>query len=123
MDKVILKDIQLKGRHGCFARELEEPSDFLVSVEMGLDLHKAAQTDEHGDTLDYPRAIAVAEKVLSGESVRLIETLADKIARGMFESFPNLEEISVKVIKRNHDYENSVGEISAQIFRRRAEYA
>lgn len=122
MDKVILKNVKLKGKHGCFAKERDEFCDFWVSMEMGLDLHKAAKTDELEDTVDYPAAISIAEGVLMGESVRLIETLADRIAERMFVRFSNLEEIKVKVVKRNNDFVDFVDEISAEIFRKRAEY-
>ena len=122
MDKVILKNIKLKGKHGCFAKERDEFCDFWVSLELGLDLRKSAKTDELEDTIDYPSAIVIAEGVLLGESVRLIEKLADVIAERMFIRFANLEEITVKVTKKNNDFAEIVDEISAQISRKRSDY-
>ncbi len=122
MDELVLKDIRLKGRHGCFAREREEYCEFLVSVRMRLDLSKAARTDSLEDTIDYPAAVSIAEGVISGESVRLIEKLADTVASRMFARFGALREIDVKVAKCNNDYSSFVGEISVSISRRREDY-
>lgn len=122
MDEIILKDIRLKGRHGCFARELEAPCDFSVSMRLFLDLGRAAKTDELCDTIDYPAAIAIAEGVVAGDSVRLIEKLADMIAERMFVRFSNLLEIEVKVRKCSPQIEWALTEVSAMLRRRRGDY-
>ena len=77
MDEIIIEKLRLKGKHGCFAKERDEYRAFEVSMRLFLSLNKAAKTDELEDTIDYPAAMAIAEGVLMGESVRLIEKLAD----------------------------------------------
>ena len=121
MDEFFIKNIKLYGRHGCFAREQREPTLFLVSMRMFLDLKKAALTDELSDTVDYPSAIKAAESVVCGESVRLIEKLADSIAKKMLGEFKIIDSIEVKVAKCNNSYASSVGEISALIRRNRGD--
>lgn len=121
MDKLILKNIKLKGKHGCFARELKYPCEFWVSMKIHLDTRKSAKSDALDDTVDYPAAIAIAEGVIMGESVRLIEKLADKIAERVLFRFPIAKKIEVKVVKRN--LENVLDEISVKIKRKREDYA
>ncbi|MBO5782341.1 MAG: dihydroneopterin aldolase [Opitutales bacterium] len=121
MDKLILKNIKLKGKHGCFAHELEYPCEFWITMKIHLDARKAAKTDALEDTVDYPAAIAIAEGVIMGESVRLIEKLADKIAERIFFRFSVAKKIEVKVVKRN--LENVLDEISIKIKRKREDYA
>lgn len=122
MDEIILNGIRLKGKHGCFAKELEQSRDFAVSMKLFLSLSRASKTDALEDTIDYPCAIAIAEGVVAGESVRLIEKLADKIAERMFARFGLLREIEVKVQKFTPELAWELSEISVIIKRKREEY-
>ena len=101
MDEIIIEKIKLSGKHGCFAAERDESRDFEVSMRLFLNLGPAAKTDDLSMTIDYPAAMAIAEGVLSGESVRLIEKLADTIAERLFTRF---EKISVKIRRKREDY-------------------
>lgn len=122
MDEFLIKDIKLYGKHGCFAKELKEPTLFKVSMRIFLDLKKAAKSDELCDTVDYPAAIKVAETVITGESVRLIEKLAELIARKMLVEFKMIEKINVKVVKCNTSYVSSVGAVAAKVKRTRKDF-
>ena len=81
MDEIIIEKLKLRGKHGCFAAERDELRDFEVSMRLRLPFDRAAKTDELSDTIDYPSAMAIAEGVLGGESVRLIEKLARRILK------------------------------------------
>jgi dihydroneopterin aldolase len=66
--------------------------------------------------------MAIAEGVLMGESVRLIEKLADMIAERLFVRFGNLCAVEVEVTKLGVDVGYEFERISARIFRERAYY-
>ena len=89
MDEIIIDRLKVSGKHGCFAEERNEFRDFEVSLRLFLPLSTAAKTDELDDTIDYPAAMAIVEGVLKGESVRLIEKLAQTIAERLFVRFEN----------------------------------
>ncbi len=122
MDEIIIEKLRLKGKHGCFAKERDEYRAFEVSMRLFLSLNKAAKTDELEDTIDYPAAMAIAEGVLMGESVRLIEKLADMIAERLFVRFANLCEVEVEVAKIGVEVGYEFGKISTRIFRKRGQY-
>ena len=122
MDEIIIEKLRLKGKHGCFAKERDEYRAFEVSMRLFLDLNRAAKTDELEDTIDYPAAMAIAEGVLMGESVRLIEKLADTIAERLFVRFANLCEVEVEVAKIGVEVGYEFGKISTRIFRKRGQY-
>ncbi len=122
MDEIIIEKLKLRGKHGCFAAERDELRDFEVSMRLRLPFDRAAKTDELSDTVDYPSAMAIAEGVLGGESVRLIEKLADMIAERLFIRFPNLKEADVEVAKLGVDVGFEFGKISARISRKRTDY-
>ena len=118
MDEIIIENLKLSGRHGCFAFERDRPGDFEVSMRLFLPLDAAAKTDELSDTVDYPSAMAIAEGVLKGESVRLIEKLADML----FVRFERLVEAEVEVAKLGVDVGYDFKKISARIRRKRGDY-
>lgn len=122
MDEIIIEKLKLRGKHGCFAAERDELRDFEVSMRLRLPFDRAAKTDELSDTIDYPSAMAIAEGVLGGESVRLIEKLADMIAERLFIRFPNLKEADVEVAKLGVDVGFDFKKISARISRKRTDY-
>ena len=122
MDEIIIEKIKLRGKHGCFAAERDELRDFEVSMRLRLPFERVAKTDDLSDTVDYPSAMAVAEGVLAGESVRLIEKLADMIAERLFIRFPILREADVEVAKLGVDVGFKFEKISARVFRRRSDY-
>lgn len=122
MDEIIIEKIRLKGKHGCFARERDEYRLFEVSMRLRLSLDAAAKSDELSDTIDYPSAMEIAESVLCGESVRLIEKLADQIAEKLFSRFKNLESACVEVAKLGVELPYEFEKISVKIERNRSFY-
>jgi FolB domain-containing protein len=74
------------GRHGVGAAEREHAQRFKVDIEVEVDLSEAGRTDRLADTID-------------GESVKLIETLAARIADGVL-ALAMVRAVTVRVAKR-----------------------
>lgn len=87
------------GKHGVSDAERARPQRFAVDIELESNLTRAARTDQLEDTVDYRKLRAIAKEVIEGESARLIETLAGRIARHALE-VPGVESVTVKVTKR-----------------------
>ncbi|MBR7106449.1 MAG: dihydroneopterin aldolase [Opitutales bacterium] len=122
MDELIIEKLKLKGKHGCFAEERNEFRDFEVSMRLFFDAKVASKTDALEDTIDYPQAMAIAEGVLAGESVRLIEKLADMIAERLFVRFEILQEVEIEVAKLGVDVGFEFSKISTKMRRCRTDY-
>ena len=79
-DKIVVTNVHATGRHG-WRRNLEKyPQPFNVSAELVLDLTKAGETDDLGDTVDYADVCEEIKTIVSEESFALIERLAHVIA-------------------------------------------
>jgi len=78
-DLITLTGLKAYGRHGVFAFEREQGQDFIVDVALGLDLAKPAGTDDVKDTVHYGELAEALVRVIEGEPVNLIETLADRL--------------------------------------------
>jgi dihydroneopterin aldolase len=80
LDRVQLRGLRGRGRHGVLAHETALGQDFLVDVTMWFDTRAAARTDDLTETVDYGAVADAVVSVVTGEPVQLIETLAQRIA-------------------------------------------
>lgn len=79
-DRISLHGLRVRGNHGVFDFERRDGQDFVVDVELELDLAKAADSDHVNDTVHYGELAGRLAEVIAGEPVNLIETLADRLA-------------------------------------------
>jgi dihydroneopterin aldolase len=79
-DRILLTGLTVRGRHGVFDFERRDGQDFVVDVELELDLAAAAASDELVDTVHYGELAEALAAVVGGEPVNLLETLADRLA-------------------------------------------
>lgn len=79
-DTISLIGLRAFGRHGVFDFEREQGQDFVVDVVLELDLGPAADSDDVADTVHYGELADALVAIVSGEPVRLIETLAQRLA-------------------------------------------
>jgi dihydroneopterin aldolase len=99
VDRIVLQGMAFSGRHGVGAAERQHAQRFKVDVELDVDLSEAGRTDRLEDTLDYRKVRAIAKEAIEGESVKLIETLAARIAERAL-ALPKVSAVTVRVAKR-----------------------
>lgn len=91
--------MSFSGRHGVRPAEREHPQEFKVDIELEADLSVAGRTDKLEDTIDYTKVRGIAKETIEGESAKLLETLATRIADRILE-IPTVRAVSVRVTKR-----------------------
>ena len=91
MDKLILKGIEIFGRHGCHIEEQQRGQIFKVDVE----------------------------KIVGGVPRKLIETVAEEIAETLLEKYPRVESLKVVLHKPNAPLPVRYFEAAVEISRRR----
>lgn len=82
-DRLTLTGLSGQGRHGVFDWERASPRPFVVDLVLHLDPRAtaaAAAGDDLAETVDYGALAAGAVARIEGEPVKLIETLAERIA-------------------------------------------
>ncbi|HEY2599066.1 MAG TPA: dihydroneopterin aldolase [Candidatus Dormibacteraeota bacterium] len=99
MDRIQLEGMVFSGRHGVRPAERAEPQEFKVDVKVDADLSEAERSDKVEDTVDYRPIHAIAKSVIEGESTKLIETLAGRIAERVLD-LDRVVGVSVRVTKR-----------------------
>lgn len=79
-DRIELRGLAVRGRHGVFDHERRDGQDFLVDITVWIDLAAAAASDDLVDTYDYGVLAARAAEIVAGPPRNLIETVAAEIA-------------------------------------------
>lgn len=98
MDRVALRGLKARGHHGVLPQERAQGQPFVVDVVLGLDTRPAAASDDLAKTVHYGIVAEEVVKIVQGEPVDLIETLADRIARVCL-GFEGVAEVEVTVHK------------------------
>lgn len=80
VDRIELRGLRARGRHGCLPAERELGQEFVVDVVLGLDTRPAAADDDLSRTVDYGALAGRLVEIVEGEPVNLIETLAERLA-------------------------------------------
>jgi len=98
MDKIIIKNLLVRGIIGVNDWERNRPQNILINITLFADTHRAAQTDSLDDCINYS---TVSKRVLAhAESVnrQTVEALANDLARLCLEE-PRVQKVIVSVEK------------------------
>jgi len=118
VDRIQLKAMSFRGRHGVRPAEREQTQEFVVDVDVECDLGEASRTDRLADTIDYKQIHAIAKEAIEGESHNLLESLAGGIADRVLK-LPRVEAVSVSIAKKPASMQ-PLGAAAVHIYRTRA---
>jgi 7,8-dihydroneopterin aldolase/epimerase/oxygenase len=79
-DRIELRGLTVRGRHGVYDHERAEGQDFVVDIIVWIDLVDAAASDDLAATYDYGVLARRAADIVAGPARNLIETVAGEIA-------------------------------------------
>jgi len=97
-DAITLTGLRGVGRHGWFDHEQRAGQPFVVDVTLNVDTRAAAGSDHLDDTVDYAAVAGAVLAEIEGEPVRLVETLAGRIADRCLAD-PRVRSVTVTVHK------------------------
>lgn len=120
LDTVFITALHIETIIGVHAFEQNAPRPLILDLEMGVDIREAAASDRVRDAVDYSAVADAISKLAAGRRFQLIETLAETIARMVFERFP-ITTLRLSIGKPGAiDAAKTVG---VRIDRRREDYA
>jgi len=115
VDKIFIKGMKVFGYHGTRPEEQANGQDFIIDVEMSLDLKKAGHSDDIKDTVDCYQIYAMTKNIVKNNIFRLIERLADNIAREILSKNNNVEEVKVRIMKPDAPLTGEFESIGAEL--------
>ncbi|HWG13774.1 MAG TPA: 2-amino-4-hydroxy-6-hydroxymethyldihydropteridine diphosphokinase [Streptosporangiaceae bacterium] len=81
MDQIELRGLRVHGRHGVLPFEQRDGQEFLIDAVLSVDTRPAAAADDLTLTVDYGALSERLARIVAGEPVQLIETLAQRLAQ------------------------------------------
>ena len=117
-DRIRLSGVRGRGFHGVFEHERREGQEFVVDIELALDLGPAGASDDLGDTVNYGEIGAAALARIEGEPYDLIERLAELVADDVL-AHPSVDEVTVTVHKPQAPVGVPFGDVTVSVTRRR----
>lgn len=119
MDKMIISRMEYYGRHGVFEEERRLGQRFYVGLELEMDLSAAGLADDLEQSVNYAEVHETVKSVVEGESVQLIEALAERIASAVLGTYTRVDAATVRVTKPHPPFDIHFEGVTIEIRRSR----
>lgn len=96
---ISLEGLTFQARHGVFKEEQRDGQKFLVDVTLSVMVDDAIRDDDHEKTVCYAEVTDCIADIMMTRPYRLIETVADRMARALLSRFKKINEVTLRVSK------------------------
>ncbi|MFQ3350921.1 MAG: dihydroneopterin aldolase [Candidatus Marivariicella framensis] len=100
MGKIRLKNVKLYSNHGCLDQEELIGSDYVLQLEVSVDLNKSSKSDNLNDTVDYVALNSIIKEEALKRS-KLLEAVAKRIIDRIFNEHASVKKAKVEISKIN----------------------
>jgi dihydroneopterin aldolase len=87
MDAILIRDLRVEALIGIHKRERYVAQTVSIDLDIGLPGTAVFKSDKVADTIDYEQVALKIKALVASGHFRLVETLADRIARLLLEDF------------------------------------
>ena len=117
-DRIELRGLRVFARHGVLDTERRAGQEFLVDAVLWLDTRPAAAGDDLTQTVDYGALADRLVRLAEEPPVRLIETLAERLAADCLSEYL-VAEVEITVHKPQAPIAHPFGDVAVVIRRAR----
>jgi dihydroneopterin aldolase len=118
LDRIAVRGLRVFAYHGVRDDERRDGQEFVIDAVVSLDTTAAAAGDELDRTVDYAALADRLVALASGPPVRLIETLAGRLAAACL-SEPPVQEVEITVHKPSAPLPHPFDDVTVTIRRAR----
>ncbi|GGE91554.1 dihydroneopterin aldolase [Mycetocola zhadangensis] len=119
-DSLTLTGLRVRAHHGVYDFERENGQDFVIDLTVGIDLRRAAESDDVTTTIHYGELAERVAAAVASDPVDLIETVAERIA-ALVLSYPAAQDVRVTVHKPDAPIPVPFGDVAVTIVRTAAD--
>lgn len=111
--------MEFYGYHGVFPEENRLGQRFIVDLAVEADLKPAGKSDDLSHSINYGELYAMCKKIVEGETHKLVERVAERIADECLSQFSKVLSCTVKVIKSDPPIPGHYESVAVEITRSR----
>ena len=119
IDKIYVNGMEFYGYHGVFKEENKLGQRFRVDLMIELNLKNAGETDDLEHTVNYAELYNCCKKIVEGKPYKLVEAVAEQIAKEIIANFDIVQYCTVKMIKPDPPIPGHYKEVAVEIRRGR----
>ena len=102
MDTIFIRDIKVNAIIGVYPKEQQAgPQPLLIDIAFSMGALFNTAADDLKDSVDYVQLVEKMLAFVTPSRYRLIETLADRLARAMLNEFRRIEWLRLTLRKPN----------------------
>lgn len=101
MDTIFIRELRADAWIGIYEWEKLRPQTLDFNLEIGLDTHRAGESDNIRDTVDYGKVVERIRTDLKDQHFKLLEALAEHISQVILHDF-KAQWVKVSVAKIAH---------------------
>ncbi len=101
MDIIFIREFRADAWIGVYAWEQQQPQSLEFDIDIGLDTHRAGNSDSIRDTIDYGKVVEHVRADLAKVKFKLLEALAEHVTQILFRDF-NADWVKISVAKIGH---------------------
>ena len=118
MSKITLENMEFHAFHGSLDFEQHLGNIFIVSLSMELNTTQPGLTDNLEHTLNYQLVYDVVKAQMQIPS-KLIEHVGQRIMDAVFERFPEIKTLEIKLSKLNPPLGGKVERVTIELIKQR----
>lgn len=99
MDSIQIRDLEVYCHHGVLKEETVLGQKFLVSLTLYMDTRPSGICDDLSKSIDYAEVSHFVKREMEKKNFKLIEAVAEHLARSILFTFPKVEKIRVEIKK------------------------
>jgi len=99
MDKIFIENLEIFAHHGVYAEEQRLGQKFVLSLVLYTDTRPAGYTDDLNKTMNYGAVARQVTQIVQAVNHKLLETVAEEVARVLLLTNPLLKKVTVRVSK------------------------
>lgn len=114
MQYIELKGMTFHGYHGVMEQEKKIGNTYTIDIKIYFDFRKSRVSDNLNDTINYASVYQIIKQEMHISS-NLIEHLASRIISRVKQSFPQIENLEIRLAKKNPPFGGDIKEAAVVI--------
>lgn len=119
MDRILIRDLKIFAYHGVNPEEKRDGQNFVLDMDLYVNITKACHSDDVEDTVSYAKVIKTVTKVFTAEKYNLLEKAAQVTADAVLETYGEVSRVDITLKKPEAPMKADFGWVGVQISRER----